>query len=339
MIDIHEKDRVKMSHILEKLDQYGDKELQRIEDREDIFNDPMYQQAIQMGLITRPPSEFRSKYKVLREFLMSKKFEGCSTQTLRLYYDTLFNFIVTIGDKSIFELKTTDIRSYLVEYQETHKVSNLTSDNMRRVFSSFFNWLETEDYFLKNPVNKIKRIKTDKVIKKPFTDEELEAIRDAAKTYRELALVEFLYSSGVRVSELCGLDIVDINFNTREGIVYGKGGKERVIYFDAKSKVHLRNYLGTRVDNNPALFVTKKYPYKRLEKSGVELIIRQIGQRAGVDKCHPHRFRRTFATNLLDKGVPIEQVQVLLGHTKIDTTLIYAAVNTQNVKLNHSRYM
>lgn len=340
MINMDDKDREKVADIIQRLDTYGDRELLSKDPNREFFSDEFHKQAIQIGLLTKPPEEFQSKYKVLKEFLMSKKFEGCSSRTLRMYYDTLFNFMISLDDeKTIFDVRSADIRTYLINYQETHEISNLTVDNMRRVFSSFYNWLETEDYAIKNPVNKIKRIKTDKIIKRPFSDEELESIKDACKNYRELALIEFLYSTGVRVSELCGLDISDLDFNSREGTVFGKGNKERTIYFDAKTKIHLIRYIGTRVDNNPALFVTKKYPFQRLEKSGVESIVRDIGKRAGIEKCHPHRFRRTFATNMLDKGVPIEQVQVLLGHTKIDTTLIYANVNHQSVKLNHAKYI
>ena len=341
LFDVNEKEKQKMDSILTRLSDEGIRELQKIKGSEkELFSDSFHQQAIQMGFLSKPPSSFVSKYNILKEFLMSKRFEGCSSQTLKLYYDTLFNFLIQMEDKmSVFDIRTADVRSYLIKYQGEHKCSNTTMDNMRRVFSSFYNWLEDEDYTIKNPVKKIKRIKTDKIIKKPFSDEELEALKDACRNYRELALIEFLYSTGIRVGELCGLDISDLDFNQREGIVFGKGSKERIIYFDVKSKVHLIRYLNTRVDSNPALFVTKKYPFNRLEKSGVESILREIGNRAGIEKCHPHRFRRTFATNLLDRGVPIEQVQVLLGHSKIDTTLLYASVNTQSVKLNHNKYI
>lgn len=341
MFDVHERDRQEIDTILDNLKKQGKIDLELKGDNErQLFQDQFHQQAIQMGLLQQPSSEFASSYNVLREFLMSKKFENLSSNTLKIYYNTIFNFIEQMDeDKTLFDVKTADIRAYLMHYQDEHKCSSLTIDNMRRCFSSFYNWLEDEDYAIKNPVKKIKKIKSDKVIKKPFSHEELEMIKDACRNYRELALIEFLYSTGIRVSELCGLDISDLDFNQREGIVFGKGSKERVIYFDVRSKVHLLRYLNTRVDNNPALFVTKKYPFNRLEKSGVESIIREIGKRAGVEKCHPHRFRRTFATNLLDRGVPIEQVQILLGHNKIDTTLLYATVNTQSVKLNHDRFV
>lgn len=211
-------------------------------------------------------------------------------------------------------------------------------DGMRRVFSSFFNWLEDEDYIIKSPVRKIHHIKYEYAVQKPFTEEDLEKLRDACTTIRDLALVDFLNSSGVRVSELCRLDIDDLDLEKNEGIVFGKGSKERIIYFDSKTKVHLQKYLSQRVDDSPALFVTNRKKATRITASGVEFIIRNLGEIAGVEKCHPHRFRRTLATRLIDRGVPIEQVQRMLGHTKIDTTLIYAQVNQSNVKLNHSKY-
>ena len=280
----------------------------------------------------------RSKYLILKDFLLAKKLEGCSNKTIKHYYECLFNFTVKLN-KPVPEITTQDIRSYLNIYNETHDVSNTTLDNMRRIFSTYFEWLHQEDYIEKNPVKKIKRIKVDKVVKKPFTDEEVEHIRDACTNIRDLALVDMLNSSGVRVSELCGLNRDDIDLNRREGIVFGKGAKERMIYFDAKTKIHLEQYLMNRIDDNPALFVSLRYPYRRLQKSGVETLLNELGTKAGVINVYPHRFRRTLATNLIDKGVPIEQVQQILGHTKIDTTLIYAIVNQNNVKMNHGRFI
>lgn len=341
MFDTYEKSRQEVEDILSNLSKRGREEIMSMNGKElEFFNDPFKQQAVKIGLLTQPDTSMASNYNVLKEYLMSKRFEGCSSQTIKMYYNTLYNFINDPDySEHVFDIRTVDIRGYLMKYQEEHKCSSITIDNMRRVFSSFYNWLETEDLTIKNPCKKIKRIKMEKTLKKPFTDEELERIKDACKNYRELSLIEFLYSSGIRVSELCGLDINDLDFNQREGVVYGKGSKERVIYFDVKSKVHLIRYINSRIDSNPALFVTKKYPYNRLERNGVEGIVRDIGKRAGVEEVHPHRFRRTFATNLLDRGVPIEQVQVLLGHEKIETTLLYCTINTAQVKLNHDRYI
>lgn len=280
----------------------------------------------------------RSKYLVLKDFLFTKKLEGCSNQTIKLYYDNLFPFIVQ-SNKYMAEITTADIRGYLNRYHETHNVGNRTMDNTRRIFSSFFAWLHDEEYIGKNPMKKIKRIKSPQTIKKPFSDEEIEKIRDACGCLRDLVIVELLSSSGIRVSELCLLDRADINMVTREGIVYGKGDKERIIYFDARTKLHLNKYLDRRIDDNPSLIVSNRYPYKRLQRAGVEALLRDIGIKSGVDNVHPHRFRRTFATNMINKGVPIEQVQKMLGHTKIDTTLIYATVSQTNVKASHEKFM
>ena len=291
--------------------------------------------------MTSDEKKNRSSYLILKDFLLAKKLEGCSNQTIGQYYNCVFNFISTISmsDKKLCDVTTNDIRAYMNMYYDTHQINNRSLDNMRRIFSSFFDWLTEEEYLNRNPVKKIKRIKVEQTIKKPFTDEEIELLRDNCRNIRELAIIDFLLSSGVRVSELCMLNKDDIDFVNREGVVFGKGQKERTIYIDAKSKIHVEKYLKTRNDDNPSLFVSKRYPYKRLQKSGVEILLKEIGLRAGVDNVHPHRFRRTLATNLINKSVPIEQVQQILGHTKLDTTLIYAIVNKENVKLNHRRFV
>ena len=291
--------------------------------------------------LTDEEKQNRSPYLVLKDFLLAKKLEGCSLNTIKGYHDALLAFLVLMNPQRLIDVTTTDIRNYLNYYYETRNVNHHTLDTLRRVFSSFFDWLQQEDYIIKNPVKKIKRIKINKTVKKAFSDEEIVMIKDACKkrTLRDICIIDFLYSSGVRVSELCGLNINDIDLKEREGIVFGKGAKERTVYFDASTKIHLEQYLSERYDDNPALFVSLRYPFKRIHKNGVELLVREIGQQAGVDKCYPHRFRRTLATNLINKGVPIEQVQQILGHTKIDTTLIYAIVNQDNVKLNHKKYI
>ena len=278
------------------------------------------------------------KYTILKEFLQTKKLEGCSNRTLKLYYDIIFKLMMS-DDIHPCLMDTAYLRSYLANYQAERGISNSSLDNIRRVFSSFFSYLEDEGYIIKNPVNKIHRIKIEKHVKKPFSDEDIELLRDACRDIRELCIVDFLNSSGVRVSELCSLNIDDINLTTREGVVFGKGNKQRIIYFDAKSKIHLVKYLSSRIDDNPALFVSKKYPFRRMQKSGIEILLKEIGDIANVENVHPHRFRRTLATNLINKGVPIEQVQQILGHTKIDTTLLYAVVNQENVKINHTRHI
>lgn len=273
---------------------------------------------------------------IIEEYIRRKSLEGCSDNTLRQYHDYVSQLSNSIG-KRLEDMNTTDIRSFLSNYQETRKCTNRTMDNMRRAFSSFYNFIE-EEYRILNPVKRIHKIKSEKTLHTPFTDEEIVMLQDACKNIREQAILDFLSSSGVRVSELCGLNRNAISLITREGIVFGKGSKERKIYIDARTKVHLEKYLSKRTDFNQALFVTANAPFNRLTKTGCEYLIAQIGMRASVERCHPHRFRRTLATRLIDRGVPIEQVQQILGHTKIDTTLIYAQVNQSNVKLNHSKF-
>lgn len=274
---------------------------------------------------------------IIREFLMAKKLEGCTFETLDGYRVTITYFLKSIN-KDITKITTQDVRNFMMDYQTTRDCKNITMDTMRRIYSSFFNWLEDENKIIKSPVRKIHHIKYEKIVKKPFTEEEIERLRDACPSIRELAIIDFLNSSGVRVSEFCRLDIDDIDFRVNEAVVFGKGMKERIVYFDAKTKLHLRDYLRTRNDCEDALFISQNKPYKRLTRGGVEFILKTIGEIAEVENCHPHRFRRTLATRLIDRGVPIEQVQQLLGHTKIDTTLIYAQVNQNNVKLSHAKF-
>lgn len=332
-----EKQNRKIIELIAELGEMGG-EIESIPDLTLYSKHALFPEEMYTSDMTEEEKRTGSKYLILKDFLLAKKLEGCSNTTIKYYYDILFHFIMSIN-KDIHELTTTDVRSYLNLYNETHNIKNGSLDNMRRIFSSFFEWLLQEDYISRNPVKKIKRIKVDKVIRKPFTDEEIELLRDACNNIRDLAIIDLLNSSGIRVSELCGLNRDDINLVKREGVVFGKGSKERIIYFDAKTKIHLRDYLSRRIDDSPALFVSNRYPYKRLQKSGVEILLKDIGVRGGVQGVHPHRFRRTLATNLINRGVPIEQVQQILGHSKIDTTLIYAIVNQNNVKLNHERFI
>ena len=240
---------------------------------------------------------------------------------------------------TVRDITTSDLRTYLAHYQRERKSSKVTIDNMRRIFSSFFSWLEDEDFILKSPVRGIRKIKTDKTIKETFSDEGLELLRDACDEIRDLAMIDLLASTGMRVGELVRLNREDINFYERECLVFGKGNSERIVYFDARTKIHLINYLDSRQDDNPALFVSLSSPHDRLLIGGVETRLRQLGEKADLNKVHPHKFRRTLATRAIDKGMPIEQVQHLLGHVKIDTTMHYAMVNQANVKNSHRQYI
>lgn len=271
-------------------------------------------------------------------FLASKRVEGCSEKTLTYYKATIEASINEIG-KQIRHITTEDLRSYLTEYQRKRHSSRVTLDNIRRILSSFFSWLEDEDYILKSPVRRIHRVKTSTVIKETYTDEALETMRDNCTELRDLAMIDLLASTGMRVGEMVLLNQDDIDFNERECIVFGKGDKERLVYFDARTKIHLQNYLASRTDTEQALFVSLKAPYKRLQIGGVESRLREMGKRLDIPKVHPHKFRRTLATVAIDKGMPIEQLQQLLGHQRIDTTLKYAMVKQSNVKLAHRKYI
>ena len=271
-------------------------------------------------------------------FIASKKVEGCSERTLNYYQTTIDNMLEEI-DKNIKTIDTNDLRSYLTNYQNKNNCSKVTIDNVRRILSSFFSWLEDEDNIIKSPIRRIHKIKTTKIIRETYTDETIEKLRDGCEEIRDLALIDFLSSTGVRVGELVGLNREDINFEERSCIVFGKGSKEREVYFDARTKLHLEKYLSLRKDNNPALFVSLLAPYDRLEISGVEIRLRKLGNDLELQRVHPHKFRRTMATKAIDKGMPIEQVQRLLGHAKIDTTLQYAMVNQNNVKISHHKYI
>lgn len=279
-----------------------------------------------------------SNYDYLKMFIAAKKIEGCSDRTVTYYKSTVEHLLKSI-DKPIRKITTDEIRSYLAQYQEKGGCSKTTIDNIRRNISSFFSWLEEEDYILKSPMKRIHKIKTVQPVKETISDELIERLRDACLCKRDLAIVDLLYSTGIRVGELVRLNIDDISFEERECVVFGKGDKERRVYFDAKAKLHLQDYLKERDDDNPALFVTLDAPHQRLKISGVEIRIRSLGRSINAEKIHPHKFRRTMATRAIDKGMPIEQVQKLLGHEKIDTTLHYAMVKQSNVKHAHRRYI
>lgn len=274
----------------------------------------------------------------LKMFLDAKRIEGCSERTIRYYRTTVEHLIVQV--KTDFrKITTEEIREYLSNYQKRNNCSNATIDNVRRNISSIFSWLEEEDYILKSPMKRIHKIKTKTVVKNTISDEGIEKLRDNCKEKRDLAIIDLLYSTGIRVGELVNLNIDDIDLEGRECVVYGKGDKERKVYFDAKAKIHLKEYIDARTDHNEALFVTLDAPYDRLKISGVEIRLRKLGRELELDRIYPHKFRRTMATRAIDKGMPIEQVQKILGHSQIDTTMQYAMVNQNNVKTSHQKYM
>lgn len=271
-------------------------------------------------------------------FVSAKRVEGCSEKTLHYYSQTIKSVIDYIG-KEIPHITTEDLRHYITSYQEDRKSSKVTIDNIRRILSSFFAWLEDEDYIVKSPVRRIHKVKSAITIKETYTDENLEQMRDNCDELRDLALIDILASTGMRIGELVLLNREDINFEERECIVFGKGSKERLVYFDARTKIHLQNYLNSRNDTNKALFVSLKAPFNRMTIGGIEVRLREMGRKLGINKVHPHKFRRTLATMAIDKGMPVEQLQKLLGHQRIDTTLQYAMVKQSNVKIAHRKFI
>ena len=304
---------------------------------EQVLNRAFWGKEIKVKEYTQQ-TEDTTNEELLKAFISAKRVEGCSKKSIK-YYKATLEIMMKKLDKSVKRIVTEDLRDYLSEYQKNSKASKVTIDNIRRILSSFFSWLEDENYILKSPARRIHKIKTGKTVKETYTDEELELMRDHCDTSRDLAIVDLLASTGMRVGELVALNKKDIDFEKRECIVLGKGDKERKVYFDARAKIHLEEYLKERSDNNPALFVTLNQTYERLKISGVEIRVRKLGKELNINKVHPHKFRRTLATRAIDKGMPIEQVQVLLGHTKIDTTLQYAMVNQNNVKMAHQKYI
>ena len=282
--------------------------------------------------------EINDNSKLVNDFVTAKRIEGCSEKTLKYYRTTIEAMVVSIN-KGIRHIQTEDLRSYLTDYQSKNQSSRVTIDNIRRILSSFFSWLEDEDYIVKSPVRRIHKVKTATNIKETYTDEEMEKMRDNCTELRDLAIIDMLASTGMRIGEMVLLNKADINFNERECVVFGKGDKERIVYFDARSKIHLQNYIDSRTDDNPALFVTLRSPHERIKIGGIESRLREMGATLDIEKVHPHKFRRTLATMAIDKGMPIEQLQQLLGHKRIDTTLQYAMVKQSNVKIAHRKYI
>jgi len=320
----------------------NEKFIEIINDMADVLNAAQLKR-LQEVLLKRlvkdePEKKMISNEEYLNKFLEAKKIEGCSERTIKYYKVTVEQLLKKVL-YPIRKVTTEQMREYLVDYQKINNCGKTTIDNVRRNISSFFSWLEEEDYILKSPMRRIHKIRAEKLVKNVITDEDIERLRDGCDCLRDVAMIDLLYSTGIRVGELVRLNRADINFSERECVVFGKGDKERRVYFDAKSKIHLINYLKSRIDDNPALFVSLDKPYNRLKISGVEIRLRQLGRKLHLDRVHPHKFRRSMATRAIDKGMPIEQVQKILGHSQIDTTMQYAIVNQNNVKAAHRKYI
>lgn len=303
-----------------------------------IIKNTLYKSFENKEIIEITQTQPKTNEDALNSFLAAKKIEGCSLRSISFYQSTLQKMFVFIKKMYVF-INTEDIRFFLAEYQNTHDVSKATIDNTRRIISSFFTWLENEDYIIKSPARRIHKVKIPKMVKETFSDEAIELMRQNCKNKRDLAIIDILFSTGIRVGELVKLNISDVDFSNKECLVFGKGNKQRKVYFDAKTKIHLQQYLKSRNDNNTALFVSLLSPHHRLKISGVEITLKKIGKRINIGHVHPHKFRRSLATKAIDKGMPIEQVQHLLGHAKIDTTLGYAMVDEENVKISHKKFL
>lgn len=320
----------------------NEKFIEIINDMADVLNAAQLkrlQEVLLKRLVKDEPEKKKiSNQEYLNKFLEAKKIEGCSERTIKYYKVTVEQLLKKVLHP-IRKVTTEQMREYLVDYQKINNCGKTTIDNVRRNISSFFSWLEEEDYILKSPMRRIHKIRAEKLVKNVITDEDIERLRDGCDCLRDVAMIDLLYSTGIRVGELVRLNRTDINFSERECVVFGKGDKERRVYFDAKSKIHLINYLKSRIDDNPALFVSLDKPYNRLKISGVEIRLRQLGRKLHLDRVHPHKFRRSMATRAIDKGMPIEQVQKILGHSQIDTTMQYAIVNQNNVKAAHRKYI
>lgn len=293
-----------------------------------------------MGLVAQiedAKKETPGNEELLKLFETAKNVEGCSPKSMKYYLYVLKAFLSKVTTP-VKEITTDDIRNYLDSFS-SETVSKVSMDNIRRVISSFFSWLEEEDYIRKNPVKRIHKIKSIKTIKQAFNDENIENLKDNCSSLRDKVIIELLASTGMRVGELVNLNVTSVDFENKECIVLGKGGKQRKVYFDSKTKIHLQHYIDSRIDKNEALFVSMFKPFNRLQISGVEIMLRKLGAKTSINKVHPHRFRRTLATKAIDKGMPVEQVQILLGHTKIDTTMHYAIVDQTNVRNSYRRYI
>lgn len=274
--------------------------------------------------------------KTVEIYIVSKKISGLSEKSLYLYKIVLEDFFRTL-QKDPEKVTANDIRIYLYTYQKEHGISNRTLDSRRTIICSYFAWMASEEYLFKNPAVNIAPIKYERKHKRAMSQMDLEKIRVSCRTKREKAVVEMLYGTGCRVTELERLNISDINFETKEVTLFGKGDKHRTSYLNAKAEVALKDYLSDRKDSNPALFVYDRKPYGRFKKSGIESMIRKLMERTDGVSTHvtPHVFRHTTATIALDRGMNVVDVSRLLGHSRIETTMEYITTDSNSVKSSH----
>lgn len=272
-------------------------------------------------------------------YISAKKVEGMAESTIKSYKSSITKFLNYCDDKLIVRITTDDVRAAINRYKDESHCSDLTLDTFRRRISAVFSWLLEEEYIVRNPVSRVHKINYTKKVKTVFSEEEIERIYDNCVSYRELALIGLLNSTGVRVGELATLELSRLDLDNRECVVHGKGNKERTVYFDSKTKLYLEKYLETRNDDVDAVIITKIKPYRKASIRTIQREVGKLGALAEIPKCHPHKFRSTLATRAIDKGMPIEQLKELLGHTEIDTTLVYAQVQQKNIKRSHEQFL
>ena len=276
--------------------------------------------------------------KELQEYVVAKKIEGLSMKSLQLYVNTI-RTLLYYTNKPVKEITTGDIRTFLYTLQKNNGVKDITLDNMRIHINTFYNWLVDSDYLEKNPCRNINPIKHEKNTRHALSAVQMERLRNACDNLRDKALIEVLYATACRVDELINIKLTDVDFDRKEVYLFGKGKKHRTSYLNARAVVALQNYLGSRTDDTPYLLVSRKKPYGKLSARGVEFTIQQLGKAAGIEKVSPHIIRHTTATDALNKGMPLEQIQKLLGHENISTTLVYAEVKNDLVKTGHQNFI
>lgn len=270
---------------------------------------------------------------LLKIFLAAKNVEGRSAKTIARYDYILTKLITGVG-KPPEKITTNDIRAFLSE-EKARGISDRSLEGLRTIYSSFFGWLKREELIRTNPTVNVGIIKCRKEIRLPYSAVEIEKLKDSCTTIRDRTIVNFLLSTGARISEVCALDICDIDFDKKECIVLGKGDKERDVFLNDVCVVSLKEYLASRTDKNNALFVGKK---GRITPGGIRSMLKTLEKRSGVANVHPHRFRRTLASDLIKRGMSVPEVASILGHEKIDTTMRYVYLNKSDVKSSYSRF-
>ena len=321
------------SRLMEILQTYVD--MHRMEEIEDDVTRLLYDYEIRQKN-TEIVKGGGMNEKIVKNYIASLRLEGKSEKTVKQYFDAVTYFLCEIG-KNIEDITTNDIRYHLASYRKNHSVSNTTVDNKRRYLSAFFQWMSAEEIIPKNPMLRIKRIKDRDRCRKSFSDEEIEMLRDSAGSLANRAIIEFLLSTGCRVSELVNIDLTDIDFNKRECTIVGKGNKERIVFINQKAMHHLKQYINKRDGIQKALWINARG--NRMSAEVVRARLKKIATDAGVKNVYPHRFRRTMASDLSRRGMPVQYIQRILGHEKIETTMLYCDTDDRTTRAEFNRMM